>query len=251
MYLAMSASVVFATLTVPEITTRTRRLLGACLALIVAGMVTALTLTPVLLLATTVILFGLRSVRARAWAFLTGAIALFLLAFTEVGRTALERLEAQERSGTTEYSGLPQTIGYRLAIWERDYFPLIGGNELNGYGPLGPADQSVFPYTESMYIEVLMRGGMLLLVALVAMMFAALISMRRVAQQAKLRALPIDAAVASAIAVITLFLIFAQAIHPYLVDAGSSAFMFCAWGICSARLLAMRNAPPVPTIEPK
>lgn len=242
MYLAMSATIIFAVLSAPDIDRKTRRLLGIAIGVIASGMLTALTLTPVLLVLATLVAFGMRSPRARAWTIVLGVVGAAILSLTEVGQTALQRLDNQERSNTTDYPELPQTIGYRLTIWTRDYFPLLRGHELNGYGPLGPSDQGIFPYTESMYIEVLVRGGLLLLLIFVALLVAAIATMRKVESIASASGAPVEAAVAKAMTLITVFLVLAQTIHPYLADAGSASFMFCAWGVCAGRAFAMESA---------
>lgn len=242
MYLAMSATVVLAVLSDPALDRKSRTLFGVAIALIGAGMITALTLTPVLLLAAALVAFGLKSGKARVWTVVLGLIGAALLSFTEVGQTALQRLDNQERSSSTDFPELPQTIGYRLTIWTRDYLPLLRTHEWNGYGPLGPSDHAIFPYTESMYIEVLVRGGILLLVVLILMLLAALLAMRNAASIAKSRGATVEAAVAMAMVLITAFLALAQSIHPYLADAGSASFMFCAWGVCAGRALEIATS---------
>ena len=75
-------------------------------------------------------------------------------------------------AGRSRPAWVPQTMDYRYRLWRDQYLPIVSdGKWWTGYGP-DAAPNLVFNYTESMYITLLMRGGIPLLLLFIALMVA-------------------------------------------------------------------------------
>jgi hypothetical protein len=204
----------------------------ACLLAVSAGLLCSLTATPILLLVIGVFVYLKRSRLSKyAPLLVCGSVALVLA--TPLAKMLEMRLENQVESASSEFSWLPQTIAYRLSVWSRDYGPLIVDNLLTGYGPLGEFDASAFKFTESMYVSLLIGGGFLLLLIFLIMLIGACVRMNWISRRS-----PVDvgaplSTIASAMLLITVFLIPAMFLHPYLSDAGGAPLYFIMLGLVS------------------
>ncbi len=67
---------------------------------------------------------------------------------------------------------LPNTVAFRLALWEREFLPTIDRHLWTGYGPNLPPG-AIWQYTESFYITLLLRGGIPFLAVFLLMMVVA------------------------------------------------------------------------------
>lgn len=85
--------------------------------------------------------------------------------------------QAQTRSATAHSSILPQTVAFRVSVWERHYIPLVGQYLPSGYGPLLPKNIG-FKYPESLYLQLLLRGGVPLLLIYAGLIVALLAALR-------------------------------------------------------------------------
>ncbi len=133
-----------------------------------AGLVSTITVTffiwlPVGLLVAAAV--GGRLVRGTVLLVALAAAALVLFPSALQGRL-------EEQSTQTRYTAggvLPQTVEYRIFVWERDYLPLVQRAPVVGLGNDLPEDVR-FPSTENQYITLALRGGVLLpVVAVVAL----------------------------------------------------------------------------------
>ncbi|SUE94962.1 hypothetical protein [Mycolicibacterium tokaiense] len=141
------------------------------------GILSTATASPALICVAAVFAF-LLSTRRAAWA-IGGIIALSAAALASpIGDNIADRLAIQYGSSES-FSILPKSFWFRVDVWLRDFVPIITRNLWSGYGPV-PENSHLFPYMESMYITVLMQGGVLLLGALIFLIVAALIRMHRV-----------------------------------------------------------------------
>lgn len=125
------------------------------------------------------------------------------------------RLAEQFSSGTPSGSPLPQTLGYRVEVWSRDYLPALRGRVLLGYGPELPPDV-VWRFTESVYIELVLRGGVVLLLAFAAFMVTALVT----AVSAVHSPDPDVAAAATVVGLLVVLLVPMHAVFPYFLTTG-------------------------------
>lgn len=196
------------------------------------GLATALTLTPAILVV--VGLAAISSVRLLMRVVMVGAAVVFvLLSQTALGSAVAQRMSAQGQEIYGYPAWLPQTIAYRMHIWETDYLSWIAKDPILGYGPRGGGDEALFAYTypESMYIDALFRGGLTLLIPLVVMLMGAVLRFRSVGGLWP----PAEAGLLGRAAlVVTWVLIFGQLIHPYLSDVGGAPAYFLMIGAASA-----------------
>lgn len=101
-----------------------------------------------------------RLAQAWRWVLIGGAVTLLLF-----GPLFVERVHNQYRNadGSERSSWVPQTIQKRLDAWDQEYVPGMVGHWLLGYGPDLPTGVE-WTHTESEYLTVLLRGGVVLLV---------------------------------------------------------------------------------------
>ena len=130
-----------------------------------AALVLSLTVTLLIWLPVALLVAAAAGGRALRGAALVGVLALAAaLAFP----TALQgRLEAQSTQTSDTAGGvLPQTVEYRILVWQRDYVPLFDRAAAAGLGNDLP-DDVLFPSTENQYITLALRGGVMLPVVVV------------------------------------------------------------------------------------
>lgn len=120
-------------------------------------------------------------------------------------------------------SFLPQTIGFRLAVWTDQYIPVLRDNIIAGYGP-GLPESVTWKSTESLYVSLLLRGGIPLFAAF-ALLWATFWSEAKSMLYARTAE---TAAAARALAAVLLVSLPLQLIHPYFLDAG---FPQLLWGL--------------------
>lgn len=93
----------------------------------------------------------------------TSLLVLFigmLLMAIPLRESIAERLEYQFQGG----SWIPQTLAFRFKVWEEVFWPVLGKNWLLGFHPIVPKTFS-WLYPESQYLSLLLRGGILALLA--------------------------------------------------------------------------------------
>ena len=120
--------------------------------------------------------------------------------------------------GSTRKSWVPQSLDYRWQVWTRQYIPVIKQRPLTGWGPRFPLTIS-WPFTESQYITLLMDGGVVVLIAYVAMMIALYIHAIGVARMDGEQDTDRHA-LARALAVIIVVLMAMNTIFPYFTAGG-------------------------------
>jgi hypothetical protein len=118
-------------------------------------------------------------------------------------------------SGQGHNSFLPQTVQFRLDVWQQQFLPVIEDKPTTGYGATTPSELS-WTYTESVYITMLLRGGFILLMVFCAFWLALLVrSWTRVHDPDPGIRLTARALAASALVLIPM-----QAIFPYFTAPG-------------------------------
>lgn len=139
--------------------------------------------------------------------------------------------------GASGSSLVPSTLQYRYDLWTTQLLPMLKGHVTTGYGPSLPSQFQNFPYTESLYINLLYRGGVVLLivfVGLAAVMMASALKARRDRD-------PLQQALGPAIALGVLALVVIGLIESYFTDDGPPQVLWMLFG-----LLAFREAVPMP-----
>lgn len=118
---------------------------------------------------------------------------------------------------TNQSSIVPQTVQYRYDIWTSDLLPLLHGRWLTGYGPDLPPQIQNFPYTESLYLGLLFRGGVILLAIYLALAVGwGLHSLSSLDDPD-----PLQRVLGAALATAMLMLVFMQFLESYWVDSGT------------------------------
>ncbi|OLT41893.1 hypothetical protein BJF86_02485 [Serinicoccus sp. CNJ-927] len=87
-----------------------------------------------------------------------GGALLFREAFAT--RLAQQSVENVKVPGT---SVLPETVAYRIFIWQRDYIPLLRQSPVVGFGTDAPPSV-MFTSTENQFVTYMLRGGLFLTV---------------------------------------------------------------------------------------
>jgi hypothetical protein len=127
---------------------------------------------------------------------------------------------------------LPHTIADRLNNWTHQYLPALTGRWPIGYGP-GLPPQATWHYTDSVYITILLRGGLVLL-ALYLMLMYAFYSEARGAKRDPVRRVP---GVALAVAVVLLLPL--QLIATYFTTSGLPEVLWVLAAISAVKLAPM------------
>jgi hypothetical protein len=88
--------------------------------------------------------------------------------------------ETVRTTATHQLPFAPQSINYRYALFQEQNEPALAGRWATGFGPDLPPRVALanFPFTETNYVTLLMRGGVPLLVVFVLLMLVVLRSAR-------------------------------------------------------------------------
>lgn len=163
-----------------------------------------------------------------ALAALAGGVVLGSNLVSRLGRQFGDRQPLYEIAQTS-VPLLPQTISYRLQVWTEQYLPEVLRSPLVGWGPQLPAAIS-WRYTESVYLTLLMRGGVLLLLAYAAFVVATWV----VARRTPVDAAPEQRAVATVVATTAVLFAVMQTINPYFTSVGYPHVLWALLGTLPA-----------------
>ena len=117
---------------------------------------------------------------------------------------------------------LPQTINFRIGVWTTEFIPVLAKHLTTGYGPDLPPNLA-FSYTESVYVTLLLRGGLPLLFLYAGLMLTLAL------QAHDFRNDPDDRerrSIAQVLFVVIVLVVFMQMTTNYFVNAG---FPFLFW----------------------
>jgi len=159
---------------------------------------------------------------------LAGGVVLGPNLASRLGRQFGDRQPLYELSQTA-VPLLPQTISYRLQVWTEQYLPEVLRSPLVGWGPQLPAAIS-WRFTESLYLTLLMRGGVLLLLAYAAFVVATWVVARRTPADAA----PERRAVAAVVATTAVLFAVMQTINPYFTSVGYPHVLWALLGLLPA-----------------
>jgi hypothetical protein len=153
-----------------------RGLLRVVLTFAVMGMMLTLTMGPILGAIAGSVGLGIASGRYRkvlTW-LAVGALVIVVALGPFLGARLNQQFSDQvgQVSATAGPSFLPQTVRYRIEVWRSEYAPLVLSHLLTGYGP-GLPPYINWRYTETLYVTLLLRGGVPLLAIYAGLMFAA------------------------------------------------------------------------------
>lgn len=233
-YLLISALLTLALLLQPQQQVASRKLLGLSLVASCAGIALSVTLAvTVALVGGAILLVAWSKGHSKALVAIVIGAAGAAVAFAPLYG---QQLDSQYATAATSGSGslVPQTISYRFKVWQRQYAPELAGRWIAG-ASFTRASTVSWPFTESMYLTLLLRGGFLLLIPYCGM----LVSLWLVARGNFLDPRPLTRALARTAAAAALLFGLIQFIFPYF-DNVAVPQQF----ICVAALLLAATAPP-------
>jgi hypothetical protein len=161
--------------------------------------------------------------------------AIGILAAVLLGSTLSERADQQsQHTATTNRIPLvPESISYRYALFEEQTTPALAGRLVTGYGPDLPVQLVLgnFPYVQTSYLLLLLRGGiplLLVFVVLIAMVLTAAVRAMRAART------EFEESVATVVVIVTVAYVFLQLIESYLLDSGPPQVYWALVGLMLA-----------------
>jgi O-antigen/teichoic acid export membrane protein len=202
---------------------------------VLAGIAQICTVTVTAIAATAVgvLVLALTARPRRQWAVrAAGLIVLLMVAFGPI-LAARYKQQYALAAPIRQIPYLPETINYRIAVWTTEFIPVVMKHLVTGFGPDTPPNIA-FPYTESVYFTLLLRGGLSLLFLYAGLMLA-------LAFQSRYRRNDPDPerrAIAQTLFLLILLVAFIQLITPYFVDAG---FPFLFWVLAGLLMSGTRS----------
>lgn len=176
-----------------------------------------------------------------------------VLAFTMIAAGAIGALfwetialrVGQQYSGVYAGGLLPQSVSYRLALWQEQILPILDGRWLTGYGPTLPPGLA-FPFTENVYLTLLIRGGVILLGIYGLLMLAIYAAARRDLRHVDL----IQRTVARVLVLLVILLIPFHLLEPYFVVTGLSHLFWILAAVLLASSVDQAGRSPAVSAPP-
>jgi hypothetical protein len=132
---------------------------------------------------------------------------------------------------------VPQTVQYRYNLWTTELLPALKGHVTTGFGPSLPAAFANFPYTESLYVNLLYRGGLVLVLIFLALAAAMVAAGARARRDRD----PLQQALGPTVVLGVVALLIIGFLESYFTDDGPPQVLWMLLG-----LLAFRDALPLP-----
>jgi hypothetical protein len=149
------------------------------------------------------------------------AIPLAIVAAVFFGGPLSGRAEQQYAPSGASYRSplVPQSLSYRYALFQEQNAPALAGKWETGYGPDLPPRLALgdFPFTQTTYISLLMRGGIPLLVVFLVLLGAVV---RSAVLAQRVARTEFEWSVATVVLVTSVSYVFLQLIESYLLDSG-------------------------------
>ena len=166
---------------------------------------------------------------------LAALVPVVLIVAIAFGGTLSGRASQQYSSSASGYRIplLPESISYRYAIFHEQSEPALAGRWATGFGPNLPVQLTLgnFPFTETAYVTLLLRGG----VPLLCIFILLLLVVGRAARDAQRRAsTDFEWSVATVVLTMTVSYLILQLIESYLLDSGPPHAYWAVVGIMLA-----------------
>ena len=149
------------------------------------------------------------------------AVPAVLIVAVAFGGTLSSRAEQQyaNTAVTHKLPFAPQSISYRYALFEEQNAPALAGRWSTGFGPDLPPRLALgnFPFSETTYVSLLLRGGVPLLAIFLVLTLFVFLAARRAQREAESE---FEWAVATVVLTTTLGYVFLQLIESYMLDSG-------------------------------
>ena len=174
---------------------------------------------------------------------LAAAIPLGLIAAIALGGTLSGRAQQQYSSSASSYRIplVPETLSFRYAVFREQSVPALSGRWATGYGPDLPPQFTLgnFPFTETVYVTLLLRGGAPLLAIFLILMAAVGAAARR--EQRRARS-DFEWSVATVVFAMTVAYALLQFIESYLLDSGPPHAYWAVVGLMLAAAAGRADA---------
>ncbi len=197
------------------------RTLAGIVVLAGIALITTVSFTPIAGTAAGVLVLAVTARPRKQWMTrIAGFVVLIGIAFAPVLATRYQQQFAGQIA-VKQIPYLPQNFNFRITVWTTEFIPVLVKHPVTGYGPNLPPNLG-FSYTESVYVTLLLRGGLPLLLLYAGLMLTLALRAR------DLRDDP-DAgrrAVARTLFVLIVLVVFMQVTTNYFVNAG---FPFIFW----------------------
>jgi O-antigen/teichoic acid export membrane protein len=197
-----------------------RRLAGIVLLAGIA-LITTVSATPIAGTAVGVLVLAMTARPRKQWVVrAAGLIVLLSAAFGPVLATRYkQQFSLQAPVKAIPY--LPQNFNFRIAVWTTEFLPVVEKHLTTGYGPDFPPALA-FSYTESIYVTLLLRGGLPLLFLYAGLMLALAFRARDLRNDPDVE----RRALAQVLFIVIILAVFMQMTTNYFVNAG---FPFLFW----------------------
>jgi hypothetical protein len=225
-----------------------KKTIALILVVCIGALFATLTVTPIVATLVGVVLLG-------AWTRTFGRILVLLgvgavLAVAVFGTKLEHRYDTQLAglgAGTSQLAA-PQTLSFRLQVWKDQYLPLLHGRALaTGYGPVLPPDFGItWQYTESIYLTMLLKGGIPLLLMYCLLMFVLAARARRVAYENDHDRQILGRVVFVAI----ILLVFMHLVSAYFLTSGLPHLLWAMAGLLYAGSISAQRRLPSPSGHP-
>jgi hypothetical protein len=199
-----------------------RRLLAGVVGLAVLGVISTISFTPIAgIVVGSLFLFALARDRKRWFAAVALSAVLIGILFGPLVGARYKEQFGGPHVAVSNRPYLPQNFNFRIDVWKTEYAPVLRTHLTTGYGPDLPTNL-VFAFTESIYVTLLMRGGVTLLVIYGALM----VTLALRARELKKADAPEVRALGYAVFLIVVLAAFMQLVTNYFVNSG---FPFLLW----------------------
>ena len=218
----------------PESKLMSRRALGFVLAIAGGGVIATATIAPIagVFIGALVLGFWMRKLSKLVLGVAIGAMVLALL-FSPLLTNRYDQQFGQGTVITHRPDYVPQTLWARYLIWTDQYIPALSKDErwFAGYGPGVPPEVD-WPYTESLYITMVLRGGIILL-AIYGCLMLALAQRARAFTRSRD---PTQRALARTVYLSVILLLFMHIVANYFVVSGFPHLFWPLLGLLFARV---------------
>lgn len=182
---------------------------------------TTVSITPIVGTVVGVLVLAVTARRRSRWVMrAAGLITLLCFAFGPI-LAARYRQQYDFKPPGKQTFFLPETINFRIEVWTTEFIPVLARNLVTGYGP-GLPPNLAFSFTESVYVTLLMRGGLPLLLLYAALMVALALQARDLRTDPD----PARRVIAQVLFLMIILIFFMQLVTNYFVNAG---FPFLFW----------------------
>jgi hypothetical protein len=160
-----------------------------------------------------------RRVLYAALAFAGPVVVIGFIAFGSILNNRAEQQYVTPSATAYAIPYAPQSVSYRYSLFRVQNAPALKGRWASGYGPDLPPQLALgnFPYSETAYVSLLLRGGVPLLLVFLGLLACLIATARRRQQEAEDE---LQWSLATVVLIATVSYLFLQLIESYLLDSG-------------------------------